>query len=141
MSEPFPLRKEKEMARIIKQNKIEAIDYTENVRVTKMGNIIEVQQSNIRGKGGKIKKISKDEYIDTTTGEIKKFNKHNRTSRKENHNSLYQTFRKAKEIINSNFKGVSCTVLLRWHGFCIFQENIATLPFMQNGKLKNLQLI
>ncbi len=97
------------MARIIKQNKIEAIDYEENVRVTKMGNIIEVQQSSIRGKGGKIKKISKDEYIDTETGEIKKFNKHNRTSRKDTYNSLYQTFRKAKEIINSNFKGVNYT--------------------------------
>lgn len=60
------------MARIIRQNKIEAIDYEANVRVTKMGNIIEVQQSTVRGKGGKIKKISKEEYIDTTTGEIQK---------------------------------------------------------------------
>lgn len=97
------------MARIIKKNNSQSIADEERVRVTKMGSVVEIQVSSMRGKGGKIKKIDKEHYIDTDTGEVKKFKKHNRTSRKENYNSIYKTLRTAKEIINSNFRGIEYT--------------------------------
>ncbi len=97
------------MAQIVKQNKPRVIPDAEEVRITKMGQVIEVQASSMRGKGGKIKRIDKDFFVDVETGEVKRYAKHNRKSRKENYNSLQKTFRNAKEIINTNFQDVALT--------------------------------
>lgn len=100
------------MTQIVKQNKPRNIPNTEQVRITRMGNIIEVQASSMRGKGGKIRRIDKDNFVDTATGEVKQYTQHKRKSRKENYSSLHRSFRNAKEIINTNFRGVAFTTWL-----------------------------
>ena len=100
------------MTQIVKQNKPRIIPDTERVRITRMGDIVEVQASSMRGKGGKIKRIDKYRFVDTETGEVKHFAQHNRKSRKENYSSLQKTFRNAKEIINTNLQCVEFTTWL-----------------------------
>lgn len=73
------------------------------VTVTKMNHILEVQHMEKMNHVAHIKKLSKDEYVDLNTGEIKEF-KHSE-NRKESYNSLRQTFKKLRYLINNNFQG------------------------------------
>lgn len=73
------------------------------VTVTKMNHILEVQHMEKMNHVAHIKKLSKDEYVDLKTGEIKEF-KHSE-NRKESYNSLRQTFKKLRYLINNNFQG------------------------------------
>ena len=73
----------------------QSISDDEQVWITRMGFLVEIQSSSVRGKGGKIKKIDKEHFVDTDTGEVKKFKKHSKSSRKENYNSIYKTLRTA----------------------------------------------
>ncbi len=50
-----------------------------------------------------IQKVSKDMYVDLSTGELKEFT--HSENRKQNYNSLRQTFKKIRYLINSNFIG------------------------------------
>jgi hypothetical protein len=73
------------------------------VKVTKMNHIIEVQHMEKMNRKNHIKKLDKDRYVDISTGEIKEF-EHSET-RKDNSNSLKQTFKKLRYLINNNFTG------------------------------------
>ena len=76
---------------------------TSMVTLTTMGHIFEIQYMEKKNCKLHIKKISKDEYIELQTGEIKEFNKTDKRS--ESINSLRQTFKKLRYLINANFQG------------------------------------
>lgn len=74
-----------------------------DVKVTKMNHIVEVQYMEKMNRSNHIKKMDKDRYVDLKTGEIKEF-KHIE-NRQESLNSLRQTFKKLRYLINNNFIG------------------------------------
>jgi hypothetical protein len=80
-----------------------ALKPSDYVRVTVMNHIIEIQHMEKRNSQQHIKKLDKDTYVDLKTGEKKEF-KHSE-NRKENNNSLRQTFKKLRYLINNNFVG------------------------------------
>jgi len=73
------------------------------VTVTHMNHMIEVQYMEKMNSKNNIKKLDKNRYVELATGEIKEF-KHSET-RKDNYNSLRQTFKKIRYLINNNFTG------------------------------------
>jgi hypothetical protein len=73
------------------------------VTVTRMKHIVEVQHMEKKNHTSHIKKIDADTYVDIATGEIKEFN--HIENRKESLNSLRQTFKKMRYLINNNFSG------------------------------------
>jgi hypothetical protein len=73
------------------------------VTVTRMKHIVEVQHMEKKNHTNHIKKIDADTYVDIATGEIKEFN--HIENRKESLNSLRQTFKKMRYLINNNFTG------------------------------------
>lgn len=73
------------------------------VKVTQMNHVIEVQHMEKMNRKNNIKKLDKDRYVEIATGEIKEF-EHSET-RKDNDNSLRQTFKKLRYLINNNFVG------------------------------------
>src|SRR5581483_624994 len=68
-----------------------------------MNHIIEVQHMEKMNRKANIKKLDADRYLDIGTGEIKEFE--HSVNRQENHNSLRQTFKKLRYLINNNFTG------------------------------------
>lgn len=85
------------------ENKNILIKPTDLVTVTKMNHLTEIQYMEKQNSSVNIRKISKDEYIDLDTGEIKEFEK--TENRSQGLNSLRQTFKKLRYLINNNFKG------------------------------------
>lgn len=79
------------------------IPSTAPVTITEMGEIHEVQYIAKENHDPFIRKISKDQYINRKTGEICDFN--HSENRGENLNSLRQTFKKLRYLINNNFSG------------------------------------
>lgn len=77
----------------------------DRVVVTKMKHIVEVQYMERMNNSCSIKKLDKDTYVNIDTGEIKEFN-HIET-RQDSLNSLRQTFKKIRYLINNNFEGRS----------------------------------
>lgn len=75
----------------------------DTVTVTKMNHIVEVQHMEKMNRRNNIRKLDKDRYLEISTGEIKEF-EHSET-RKDNENSLRQTFKKLRYLINNNFTG------------------------------------
>jgi hypothetical protein len=73
------------------------------VKVTKMNHIVEVQHMEKINRSVHIKKLDKDTYLDIATGEIREFN--HSDNRQQNYNSLRQTFKKLRYLINNNFQG------------------------------------
>lgn len=73
------------------------------VKVTKMNHIIELQHMEKMNRKNHIKKLDKDRYVDISTGEIREFE--HSENRQENYNSLRQTFKKLRYLINNNFTG------------------------------------
>lgn len=73
------------------------------VTVTEMAHIIEVQHMKKVNKRAHIKKIDKEHYVDLSTGEMRKFELSE--VRAQNINSLRQTFKKMRYLINNNFIG------------------------------------
>jgi len=73
------------------------------VVVTQMHHIIEIQHMEKMNRLAPIKKLDKHTYIDLTTGEVKQFNLSE--NRGQNLNSLRQTFKKFRYLINANFRG------------------------------------
>lgn len=73
------------------------------VTVTSMNHMVEVQYMEKMNTSNNIKKLDKNRYVQLSTGEIKEFN-HSET-RKDNYNSLRQTFKKVRYLINNNFTG------------------------------------
>lgn len=76
---------------------------TDLVTVTVMKHIIEIQHMDKMNSKNHIKKLDKDRYMDIETGEIKEFE--HSENRKDNENSLRQTFKKLRYLINNNFEG------------------------------------
>ncbi len=68
-----------------------------------MNHVTEIQQMEKMNNQANIVKIDKDRYVLKETGEIHTFNKSE--TRKDNHNSLRQTFKKLRYLINNNFIG------------------------------------
>ena len=73
------------------------------VTVTKMNHLTEIQHMEKMNTRATIKKIDKDRYAELSTGEIKEY-KHIE-NRSESYNSLRQTFKKIRYLINNNFTG------------------------------------
>lgn len=73
------------------------------VTVTDMGHLIEIQHMKKRNSVVHIRKLDADTYLNLATGEICEFEKSE--NRSENVNSLRQTFKKMRYLINNNFKG------------------------------------
>lgn len=73
------------------------------VTVTDMGHLIEVQHMQRRNSECHIRKIDAERYILLETGEIFEYNKIE--NRSESQNSLRQTFKKLRHLINTNFTG------------------------------------
>jgi hypothetical protein len=80
-----------------------SISETALVKVTQMNHIIEIQHMEKVNRKANIKKLDSDTYLDIATGEIKEFS--HSTTRKDNLNSLRQTFKRLRYIINNNFTG------------------------------------
>jgi len=87
-----------------KQSERTQIAKSAYVTVTDMGHIVEVQHMEKRNTTCHIQKIDSDRYVVLDTGEIMEFNKSE--NRSDNENSLRQTFKKMRYLINSNFKGL-----------------------------------
>lgn len=73
------------------------------VTVTDMGHLIEVQHMQKRNGECRIRKIDAYRYINLETGEIHEYDKIE--NRSESENSLRQTFKKLRYLINNNFTG------------------------------------
>lgn len=73
------------------------------VKVTKMNHIIEVQHMEKMNRKNHIKKLDIDRFVDLSTGEIREFE--HSENRQQNYNSLRQTFKKLRYLINANFTG------------------------------------
>lgn len=90
----------------IKKVDVVPIKDFQNVTVTRMAeHLVEVQYMARKNTSNNIKKLSKDSYVDLSTGEIKDFKKTN--NRSEGLNSLRQTFKKMRYLINHNFYGAT----------------------------------
>lgn len=80
------------------------IDPNAVVTVTDMGHLKEVQYLERKNAKATICKVDKDHYCKLSTGEVKEFS--HIENRKESFNSLRQTFKKLRYLINANFKGL-----------------------------------
>lgn len=88
------------------------------VRVTRMNHIVEVQHMEKMNRKNHIKKLNKDEYVEVATGEIREF-KHSE-NRQDNYNSLRQTFKRLRYLVNNNFIGAANEL----HGVLTYEENM-----------------
>lgn len=68
-----------------------------------MNHLTEIQYMEKMNNKANIKKLSADEYVLLETGEIKEFEK--TENRSQSYNSLRQTFKKLRYLINNNFTG------------------------------------
>lgn len=73
------------------------------VTVTEMNHLTEIQYMEKMNNRANIKKLNSDEYVNLQTGEIKEFEK--TENRSQSFNSLRQTFKKTRYLINNNFTG------------------------------------
>lgn len=73
------------------------------VTLTRMNDIFEIQYMEKCNTSNNIIKLDSDRYVVKETGEIKKFNKSD--NRSQNENSLKQTMKKLRYLINANFSG------------------------------------
>lgn len=105
------------MKGIISYSKETDINDKAKVKVTEMGNIIELQYMARRNSKQTVHRIDEATYFVISTGEVKEF-ENNSDNRSENVNSLRKTFRKLRGVINSNFAGkeneLHITLTYRW---------------------------
>lgn len=76
----------------------------DEVKVTTMAHITELQWLEMRNKRQTIKKLNKEEYVIMATGEMKEFQTKSET-RADNINSLGKTMRRLRNLIRANFSG------------------------------------
>ena len=74
-----------------------------SVRVTKMNHLVEVQHMEFMNRTNHIKKLDKERYVNLKTGEVGEFNQSE--DRSGSYNSLRQTFKKLRYLINNNYTG------------------------------------
>lgn len=85
-------------------SKVDAfINNHDYVRVTDMGHIVEIQYMKHWNRTCPILKLSRSEYLVKSTGEIGEFKQSE--TRKDNMNSLRQSFKRLSYLINANFNG------------------------------------
>lgn len=93
---------------------------TSMVKVTQMGHIVEIQYMKKQNRKASIIKKNGDEYVVVGTGEIKEFDKSD--NRGDNENSLRQTFKRLRYLINNNFVGADnelfCTLTYKENMTC-----------------------
>lgn len=78
------------------------IEYEQNpLKVTTMGNVTEIQLCTHRNRSQYVKILPDRKYIDLSSGEVKEF-KEKAVDRTGNASSLRRTFKKLRELINSN---------------------------------------
>lgn len=96
---------ELEEKRRVEIKKIDEQEIAENamVTVTQMGHIVEVQHMDKVNRNAHIRKVDKEHYVDLSTGELHEFKLSE--VRSQNINSLRQTFKKMRYLINNNFSG------------------------------------
>lgn len=87
---------------ITKQEEV-IIPTDSSVTVTVMNHLVEIQHMEKRNHTCNIQKLDKDRYVDKSDGEIKEFEHSN--NRGDSTNSLRQTFKKLRYLINNNFTG------------------------------------
>ena len=98
------------MAKVEKLDTIPEKNRTLPVKVTEMGNVIEVQYMSHRNNKQTIQMLpGKEEFMILSTGEVKEIS--HGITRKDNKKSLYRTFANARAVINSNVTDVS---KVRW---------------------------
>lgn len=95
-----------------------SIGFSSLVKVTHMGHLLEVQHMEKVNRSANIKKLDSDRYIDLSTGEIKEFS--HSENRQQNFNSLRQTFKKLRYLINNNFVGAKNEL----HVILTYKENM-----------------
>lgn len=91
------------MNNINKSNTVN-IPYNALVNVTTMNHMVEVQYTKHMNTKPTIKKLNDKEILVISTGEIKKVKK--KTNRKQSPNSVTNTFKKLRGLINNNFEGL-----------------------------------
>ena len=91
-------------ADMVEMRRIDAfIQNDDYVTGTDVGEIIELQYLSHKNTSAPIKKISKDQYVDLQTGEIKDFAYSE--NRGQSLDSLRKTFKKLGYLVNNNFSG------------------------------------
>lgn len=83
--------------------------FLEEVKVTEMGNIIEIQAIENRNHRSVIQRLDRDTYLDKRTGEVKEVS--HITSRVQDTKSLSCSMKKLRSIINTN---ITDTSHVRW---------------------------
>jgi len=73
------------------------------VTVTTMNHIVEVQHMEKMNTRATIRKLNKDQFVELSTGEIREYE--HIENRSESYNSLRQSFKKIRYLINNNFTG------------------------------------
>lgn len=82
------------------------------------GNVVQFMEMSAVPQQPPIEKISGSEYVDKRTGEVKEFNKSE--NRSENKDSLRKTFKRIRDLINSN-----CTDVQKLHWITLtYAENM-----------------
>jgi len=95
----------KKTVKIRKNEGLEEIPSKKTVTLTQMGNINEIMYiENYNTKGLPITRLSKTEYVINATGELMLY-KNDSENRADNKDSLRKTFKKIRELINTNFTG------------------------------------
>lgn len=104
-----------------KQGERNHINPWAKVTVTDMGHIVEVQHMEKRNTECHIRKIDSNHYVNLKTGELLEFAKSD--NRSQNENSLRQTFKKLRYLINNNFNGSQNEL----HVTLTYKENMTDL--------------
>jgi len=91
--------------KVLKNQPLTPIFPLKKVKLTQMGNIDEIMSvEKLSLDAFPIKKISKNEYMILETGEVLEYKKHSE-NRSQDTNSLRKTFKRIRELINTNFQG------------------------------------
>lgn len=90
---------------MLKNQELKKIYSKKTVKLTDMGNVKEIMSmSKVNNKPFGIKKISKNEYVVVETGEVVEYQKKSE-NRSEDKESLRKTFKRLRQLINTNFTG------------------------------------
>lgn len=106
-----------------------------DVKVTEMGNVIEVQYMTRRNNKATIRMLEGGEqYVELSTGEIKDVVHHE--TRADQKKSLYRTFRNARGLINANVTDVN---KVRWITLTYSENMTDTVRLYNDFKLFNMR--
>lgn len=112
-----------------------AIRPYEKVTVTQMGHIVEVQHMQKKNDKIHIQKVDADHYVNLRTGELLEFQKSE--TRADNENSLRQTFKRLRYLINNNFNGANNELFLT----LTYEENMTDTVRLYNDLEKFMKRV